>query len=134
MVPGIASYASASTSKNEKVCTIGDRKELGKRFIYFKCFSDANIKQIAPTLVDETPLIVVIHIGSNDITKMSYKTTNVQDPAQGIINVGLKCKSYGVSRIAISSILTRRSAQLNQLIGQCATNGFHYISNEMIDH
>ena len=88
MAPGIASYARAMKYKNEKVCIIGDshlkrknkrqfRKELGKRFSYFKCFSGANIKQlncyIDPTLVDETPQTVVIHIGSNGITKMNYK-------------------------------------------------------------
>ena len=67
---------------------------------------------------------------------------NVQDLAQQIIDNGLKCKLDGGSRIAISSILTRSSAQLNQVIGKfndllkslCVTNGFYYISNEMIDH
>ena len=67
---------------------------------------------------------------------------NVQDLAQGIIDIGFKCKFYGVSRIAVTSILPRSSAQLNQVIGKvndllkslCVTNGFHYISNEMIDH
>ena len=66
---------------------------------------------------------------------------NVQDLAQQITDIGLKCKSYGVSRIAISSILTRSSAQLNQVTGKvsnlkslCVTNGFNYISNEIIDH
>ena len=67
---------------------------------------------------------------------------NVQDLAQQIIDIGLECKSHGVSRIAISSILTRSSAQLNQvtvkvsnlLKSLCVTNGFHYKSNEMIDH
>ena len=83
------------------------------------------------------------HIGSNDITNMNYKTMNVQDLTQGITDIGLKCKWYGGSRIAISLILTRSSAQLNQVIGRskandllkslCVTNGFHYISNEMID-
>ena len=129
VVVGIASYASATKFKNEKVCIIGNshlkrinerkfRKELGKRFIYFKCFSGANTKQlnyyVVPTLVDETLRAVVIHISSNDITKMNYKTINVQDLAQGIIDIGLKCKSYRASRIAISSILTRSVAQLNQ--------------------
>ena len=96
---------------------------------------------IVPTLVDETPQTVVIHIGSNNISKTNYKTINVQDLAQRIIDIGLKCKLYGV-RITISSILTRSSAQQNQVIGKvndllkslCVTNGFHYISNEMIDH
>ena len=73
---------------------------------------------------------------------MNYKTINVPDLAQVTIDVGIKCKLYGVSRIAISSILTRSSAQLSQVIGKvndllkslCVTNYFYYISNEMIDH
>ena len=72
---------------------------------------------------------------------MNYKTVNIQDLGQGIIDIGLKCKSYGTSKIAISSILTRSSAQFNQVIGKdndlfkvLCVNGFHYISNEMIDH
>ena len=54
---GIATYARATKSKNEKACIIGDshlkqinkrkfRKELGKRFSHFKCFSSANTKQL----------------------------------------------------------------------------------------
>ena len=101
---------------------------------------------VVPTLVDETPLNVVIYIGSNDITKTNYKKMEVQDLGQQITDIGLKCKSYGVSRIAISSILTRNSAHLEKLnkcsIGKvndllkslCVTNGFHDTSNEMIDH
>ena len=46
-----------------------------------------------PTLVDETPQTSVIHAGSNNITKMNYKTMNVQNLAQGIIDIALKCKS-----------------------------------------
>ena len=57
---------------------------------------------------------------------------NVQDFAQRIIDIELKCKSYGVSRIAVSSMLTRSCAQLNQVIGKvndllkslCVTNSF----------
>ena len=133
LAPGIASYAGTTKSKNEKVYISGNshlkrinkrqfKKELGKRFSYFKCFSGANTKQlnyyIVPILVDETPQTVVINIGSNDITRTNYKRVNVQDLGQGIIDTGLKCKLYGVSRIAILSILTRSSAQLNQVIGE----------------
>ena len=68
-------------------------------------FTSANTEKlnyyIVRILVDETPQTVVIHVGSNDITKINYKTMNIQDLAQGIIDVGLNCKSYGVSRIAI---------------------------------
>ena len=67
-VPGII-YASETKKKNGKVCLIGDshlkrinkrkfRKKLGKRLIYFKCFSSLYTKQlhyyIVPTLNDET--------------------------------------------------------------------------------
>ena len=91
-----------------------------KRFIYFKCFSVANTKQlncyIVPTLLDKTPQTPVIHISSNDI--FNYKTINVQDLAQGITDIGLKCKLYRISGIAISSILTRSNVQLNQVTGK----------------
>ena len=67
MAPGIASYASVTKSKSEKVCIIGDNhlKRINKmKFIYFKCFSGANTKQlnyyVVPT-VDETQQTVVVH-------------------------------------------------------------------------
>ena len=58
VAPGMASYASVTKSKNEKVCIIGDshlkrinkrrfRKELDKTFSYFKCFSGANGSDIS---------------------------------------------------------------------------------------
>ena len=46
------------------------------------------IYYIVPTLVDETPQTVVIHIGSNDITKTNFKTMNVQNLAQRITDIG----------------------------------------------
>ena len=73
-----------------------------------KFFSDANTKQldyyVVLTLVDETPQTVVIYIGSNDITESKIKQINLDDLAQKIIDIGLKCRSYGVCNIAISSI------------------------------
>ena len=73
VAPGIKSYASATNSKNEKVCIMGDDhlkqiskrqfgKELDKRSSYFEGFSGANTKQlnyyIVPTLVDETLILM----------------------------------------------------------------------------
>ena len=112
--------------------------------VSFKCFSGANTKQlnyyIVPTLVDETPQTVVIHIGSNDITESKIKQINLDDLAQKIIDIGLKCRSYGVRNIAISSILVRSSIRLNQIILKvnnilkvlCATNGLNFICNDEI--
>ena len=48
--------------------------------MYLKCFSGANTKQldhyVIPVLVDEKQA-VVIHIGSNDITKFNYHDGDV---------------------------------------------------------
>ena len=93
-----------------------------------------------PTLVDETPQAVVIHIVSNDITESKIKQINLDDLAEKIIDIGLKCRSYGVRNIAISSILVRSSIRLNQIILKvnnilkvlCATNGLNFICNDEI--
>ena len=88
--------------------------------VSFKCFSGANTKQlgyyVVPTLVDETPQTVIIHIGSNDITESKIKHINLDDLAQKAIDIGLRCRSYGLRNIAISSILVRSSICLNQFI------------------
>ena len=88
--------------------------------VYFKCFSGSNTKQLNyyanPTLVDEQPNTVIVHIGSNDITKFNYSKVDVEDLAQRIIDVGKNCKSYGVNNIAISSILVRKIHEVNEVI------------------
>ena len=51
-----------------------------------KSFSDGNTNQldyyVVPLLVDEKPDNVVIHIGSNDITKFNYNNVNAEELAQ----------------------------------------------------
>ena len=73
--------------------------------VSFKCFSGANTKQldyyVVPTLVDEIPQTVVIHISSSDMTENKIKHINLDDLAQRIIDIGLKCRSYGVRNITI---------------------------------
>ena len=73
--------------------------------VSFKCFSGANTKQldfyVVPTLVDEMPQTVVIHISSSDMTENKIKHINLDDLAQRIIDIGLKCRSYGVRNITI---------------------------------
>ena len=94
--------------------------------MYFKCFSGSNTKQLNyyanPTLVDEQPNTVIVHIGSNDITKFNYSKVGVKELAQRIIDVGKKCKSYGVNNIAISSILVRKNHDVNEVIKKVNNN------------
>ena len=90
--------------------------------VYFKCFGDANTKQldyyVIPTLAEESPDSVIIHIGSNDFTKSNYNNVNLEDLAKKIISIGVKCKAYKVSNIAISSIFVRSDPKINQVIKQ----------------
>ena len=84
---------------------------------------------------------MVIHIGSNDITKFNYINVNAEELVYRIINIGLKCRSYRVSNTAVSSILERSSLNINQLIyqvnnklkGLCRINNFSYICNHLVN-
>ena len=62
--------------------------------VYVKSFSGANTNEhvysVVPVLVDEKPDNVVIHIGSNDITKFCYNNVNAEELTHRIINIGLK--------------------------------------------
>ena len=116
-------------NKSNKVFLIGDtflnrinkgksRKEFIGDWIYFKCFSGANTKQLhcyfMPMLVDQKPNTTFIHIGSHDITKSNYHDFNPHELVKGIANIGLKYKYHDVSQIAISSILARSNKDLNK--------------------
>ena len=141
--------------QRKKIFIIGDshltrikKDSLRKKFkgdkVYFKCFSGANTKQldhyVLPVLVDEKPQTVVIHIGSNDITKFNYHDVDVNDLANRILQIGLKCRYYGVESIAISSVLVRNHNNLNKLIREvnislkhlCKVYGFDFICNDRI--
>ena len=155
IAPGNNSYWNATRHQKRKALVIGDshlnrinksklKNNNVEHAVYFKYFSGSNTKQLNyyanPTLVDEQPNTVIIHIGSNDITKFNYSKINVEDPAQRIIDVGKKCKSYGVNNIAISSILVRKNHEVNEVIKkvnnllktQCLEQGFNFICNSAI--
>ena len=116
-----------------------------KARVYVKSFSGANTNQldyyVVPLLVDEKPDNVVIHIGSNDITKFNYNNVNAEELAHRIINICLKFTSYAVSNIAVSFILKRSSFNINQGIYQvnnilkllCRISDFSYICNYLVN-
>ena len=91
-------------------------------------------------LVDEKPNTAIIRIGSNDFTKSNYHTINADELAKGIVNIGLKCKYYGVGQIDLLLVLARSNNDLNQVITQvnfslrlCKDYGFAFICNENLD-
>ena len=73
---------------------------------FSRSFSGANIKQlhqyIMSTLLDNKPVVVLLHVGTNDI----LRNANDTKLANNIINIGLNCKNDGVSKIFISSTIS----------------------------
>ena len=153
---GMETYVGTIRSKEKKSYTIGDshlnrirkdkfKQSTPKARVYVKSFSGANTNHldyyVVPLLVDEKPDNVVIHTGSNDITKFNYNNVNAEGLAHRIINVGLKCRSYGASNIAVSSILKRSSFNSNRVIYHvnnilkrlCSINDFSYICNNLVN-
>ena len=82
----------------------------------FQSFRGANTKQLdhytLPPLVDDKPDVVVIHISTNDI----LSNANHEDIAHNIIKIVLNCKNHDVNDVVISSILVKKSFNLNVLI------------------
>ena len=107
-------------------------------------FNGANIKRldhfITPTLVEDRPDIVIIHIGSNDITHNTVDQIDVKDLVNCIINIGKKCLSYGVKEVIISSIFIKKQFKFTRIIRQvndllrdeCKRNNFQFVSNDNI--
>ena len=107
-------------------------------------FSGANIKRldhfITPTLVEDRPDILIIHIRSNDITHNTVGQINVKDIVNRIIYIGKKCLSYRVKEVVISSIFIKKQFKLTRIIRQvnnllrdeCKRTNFQFISNDNI--
>ena len=107
-------------------------------------FSEANTKRldhfISPTLVEDRPDIVIIHIESNDITHNTVDQIDVKDIVNCIINIGGKCLSYGVNIVIISSMFMKKQFQLTRIIrhvnnllcDECKRKNFYFINNDKI--
>ena len=118
----------------------GFKKELHHGKAFFRSFSGANAKQlrhyIIPTLIDDKPDAIVIHVGTNDI--LNYASH--EDIARSNINIGLDCKNNGVNEVVISSILVKKNPNLTEIERRvndmlrdlCEKNGFSFICNDVI--
>ena len=118
-VPGNRSYSS-TTKFGKKICVVGDshirrikrnlfNNSLCEGKAHLNGFNGANIKRldhfITPTLVED---IVIIHVGSKDVTHNTVDQIDVKDIVNRIINIGKKCLSYGVKEVIILSVFIKR--------------------------
>ena len=108
----------------------------------FRPFIGATIKQmetyVKPIIQDDTPDVVILHIGCNDI---SNKNMSANDIAEGIINIGRYCKEHNVNNVTISSLICRSQKHLQHrvnavntmLMNRCKNYGLGYIDNSNIE-
>ena len=73
---------------------------------------------ITPILEEDRPDIVIIHVGSNDITHNSINNIDAKGISKRIIDTGKKCLLYGVKEVIISSIFIKRQFKLTRIIKQ----------------
>ena len=85
-------------------------------------------------------MLVLLHIGSNDINNQTKDRINTGKLTRDIINIGKSCIDLGVKEVVISSILSKKNIALTRLIRQvndslreqCVLNAFGFISNDNI--
>ena len=85
--------------------------------LHFLCSAGAKIKQLsyhaAPSLVDETPKIILFYGGCNDV---SIKTSTLENIAKNLLEMAKTCRGCGVNDIFISSIICWRNKFLNEKV------------------
>ena len=95
---------------------------------------------ILPTLHEDHPNVILLHICSNDINNQKKDRINTEKLTGDIINIGKSCIDLGVKEVVISSILPKKNIAFTRLMRQvndslreqCVLNGFGFISNDNI--
>jgi len=85
---------------------------------------------ILPTLHEEQPDMVIIHVGTNDINEKTISSTLPIEIAKRIINIGNTCKRFGIRNVAYSSILPRKDQQCQKVLNE--VTGKRYININII--
>ena len=135
-----------------KITIVGDshlsriRKNIFRRSLdrkyksLFNVFSGTKAERldryIIPTLEEDRPDVVLIHVGSNNVNP--WDDLNEREIiANKIIKIGKRCREAGVKEVIISSILMKRDRRLSEVIRKvnvclkdlCLENNFIYLSN-----
>ena len=153
-VPENSSYANI-VSKGKKIMLFCDshgkrirrnefNKYLTNGYAHIKSFPGATAKHlnhyVEPALQENSPDVVVIMVGSNNITSRGRLQQNEIEIAEDIIKVGKTCSESGVNEIYISSVTcqynhisTKKVSAVNELLKEmCVREHFVYISHDSI--
>ena len=163
-VSGNAAYTSQPSVKHKtnhqrkrNLFIIGDRHikrierdlivhHLSDKNISLKCrnFDGADVRRIQhhllPSLHEDQVDSIIIHGGTNDFSSNKLHITRPHDLAKKLIDIGNVCKSFGVKKIAVSSILPRKDQECQKRIDEthnylkdiCGFYGFSFIDNSSI--
>ena len=143
-----------ATKFGKKICVIGDshlnriKRNIFQKSVnrgkYFNVFRGATSKRlnhyILPTLHEDQPDVVLLHVGSKYINNQTKDRINTEKLTGDIINTGKSCIDLGVKELVISSILSIKNIALTCLIRQvndslrkqCVLIGFGFISDDNI--
>ena len=118
------------------------RKELNSKLhkfsTQFRPFIGVTLKQmetyVKPTLNDDTPDILILHIGCNDF---GNKQLTENEIAEWIVRIGRQCKESNGNDVFNSSLICRAQKRLNDnmiavnniLKRVCKLHGFGFIDN-----
>ena len=92
---------------------------------------------VKPILNDDTPDVLILYIGCNDIGNKQLLENEI---AEWIVKIGRPCKESNVNDIFISSLICREQKKLNDKViavndilkGVCKLNGLGIIDNSNI--
>ena len=134
-----------STSIAKRINNREFNKEYRNGTVRIRRFHGARAKQmkhyVLPTLVDESPQVVVLQCGGNDLPTTKMNPTPVETIAKYIVDTAKICENHGATQILISGIITRkkqaymekRRRDLNNLLqDMCYDFGYIYIDNDNI--
>ena len=101
----------------------------------FKCFPGSTIKQLnhysIPTISEEKPDVVVLHVGINDLMSTRENKTAADEIDEEITKIGKRCIENEVQTVFISSLTFRCKVEWdesNELETKANKNGFIYIN------
>ena len=124
---------SETTKFRKKIYVMGDshlnriKRNIFQKLVnggetYFNVFRGATSKRlnryILPTLHEDQPDLVLLHIGSNDKKNRTKDKTYTEKLTGDIINSGKSCIDLSVKKVLISSILPKKNIALIHLIRQ----------------
>ena len=95
---------------------------------------------VIPSLKEQKPDIIVIHVGGSGINYKNKGNANVNELADNIINLAVICGDIGVPDIAISEVLPTKNIAVTAIIRKAndqvrelgKNNKFRFISHHHI--